>query len=128
MNLETNCGSCKHWMPPSERSDFITVVEYDYDLLSREVQHAASQRTEEDDKLFGVCGKIKLGRNISMDDPTPLAVTMDGSEYKADLYTQAEFGCRLWEAAQDQGEIWGMVVGRGVKTPLELRGSMGLEG
>lgn len=56
---------------------------------AREAQDAA-------DRLFGYCKAIAL-TELTLGDPIPLAVACDGSNYRADLYTQAEFGCAMWE-------------------------------
>lgn len=98
-----NCGTCKHWKPPTERGNYGNVVRFrddeyvgDYDLDYK--------RGDAEDKKFGFCKSIKMGGDLPLDKPTPLAVTMDGSQYMADLFTQAEFGCVLW-AEKDERSV-----------------------
>lgn len=76
------CGSCKHWIPPERRNDFKSIWKDD----------------GETDKKYGICTLIELGDSYQ-DPPTPLplAATKDGSDYRADLFTQPSFGCVLWE-------------------------------
>lgn len=90
-----HCKTCAHWLPNTERADYSTVVHYlrrhgeDYDV--------AYERNEQDDQLFGQCRAINLGEDLDPDQPAPLAVTQDGSNYRAELFTQAEFGCVMWK-------------------------------
>lgn len=96
------CVTCLHWLKPSERTDFRDVVNY-HDPSARETgdYEPARRREDEADKRFGRCQRINLeaGVDLPMEQEPPLALCRDGSEYKADLYTQATFGCVLWEPA-----------------------------
>lgn len=79
---EPTCGTCRHWTPPTERTDFRNIF-----------------RGDDADRLFGICEAINLADSYDPPpDQIPLAVTKDGSDYKADLYTQESFGCVMWEA------------------------------
>jgi hypothetical protein len=77
----SNCGTCKHWTPPSGRTGF------------KQAFDAAS------DVKYGECNKVTLASMYfePVPDPLPLAATMDASECQADLLTQPEFGCVLHE-------------------------------
>lgn len=82
-----NCGACKHWKRRDE--DFAEVVGYGgRDWNAAEVSEA--------DRLYGHCEKIDMGP-VDLEE-LPLATVMDGSQYRADLFTRAEFGCALGEA------------------------------
>lgn len=79
--MSRNCGTCVHWTPPSMRTDYRNVF-----------------RGPVADKQYGVCEAVKLASEYDeAPEPLPLAVTKDGSDYKADLHTLAEFGCVLYE-------------------------------
>lgn len=91
---EMYCGSCRHWRPPEERDDFRQVlrvypIDGDYDRV-RGISDTV-------DRMFGTCGAIQLGDEIREDEAIPFAVTKDGSDYMADLFTRREFGCALHE-------------------------------
>ena len=92
---EMKCETCKFWKRPEYRTAYNNAVRYRYSSLER--WEEASERSDRDDTLFGLCMKIQMGVDLPMDRPTPLATTMDGSGYRADLFTRAEFGCVLWE-------------------------------
>lgn len=87
------CDSCKHWARPETRVGFGNAVSYRGEKYDYDKGYA---RANDDDKLYGICDEIDLGIDLPLDKPAPLAVTQDGSGYKAKLYTQAEFGCALW--------------------------------
>ena len=75
------CGTCRHWIPPTERTDFRNLY-----------------KGNEADRLFGICGLIDLADAYEeAPDPVPLAATKDGSDYRATLHTQEAFGCVLHE-------------------------------
>jgi len=93
------CQSCNFWQPPSQRTGFADVVRvepYEEDRQRRDYGPAVNRQMEID-KMFGLCRHITLKPTLSMDDEPPLAITLDGSEYMADLYTQPTFGCVLFE-------------------------------
>lgn len=89
------CSTCKYWTPPHERTDYGNAVRYRNDEWDDELDDL--MRGGQDDKLFGLCRKVVLGDDLSLDEPAPIAVTRDASNYQADLFTQAEFGCVLHE-------------------------------
>lgn len=95
-SVEKTCGSCKYWLHRKNRDDFKTVVRF----CGPEGWRVKVRKENEIDKLFGRCEKIVMGTDLSMDDEIPLAVTLDSSEYQADLFTQEEFGCILWESKE----------------------------
>ena len=74
------CGTCLNWKPPTKRNDFSSLP---------------------NDLLYGLCMKIEMSESgvEELENP-PLAVTLDGSYYKADLFTRAEFGCVLHETTE----------------------------
>lgn len=97
------CAACRHWTPPTERTDFGTAVtirsaadHYDADASA-----AAHEAQAEADKTFGICKAIDLCE-LAHGEPVPLATTRDASDYIATLYTQAEFGCALWAAQEER--------------------------
>jgi hypothetical protein len=89
------CRTCKHWEKPEDRTGFGNAVSYQDDEWDYDLDDYA--RGGVDDKLFGTCLKIPLGAYLSSDEPAPLAVTLDASSYRSTVFTQAEFGCVLWE-------------------------------
>lgn len=95
--MSTSCGTCVHWHQP--RDDFATAVHYAPDETHR--WEAVEERQEREDVLFGDCRGVPAGFDMDMSDPTPLAVVVDGSHYRATLFTRAEFGCRLWSDKED---------------------------
>lgn len=94
-----HCVTCKHWLPPGQRNDFRTAVRFDDDTWSDEVNDGQGGyvRGDEADKMFGECQQVQMGDALGPGEP-PLAVVRDGSDYLAILYTQADFGCALWES------------------------------
>lgn len=80
-----NCGKCKWWKPPYELVGWSSPVENSY---SEDSPGFAANQT------YGHCELIQMGP-VSHSEPLPKAVVLDGSQYQADLYTQAEFGCVL---------------------------------
>jgi hypothetical protein len=76
MTEEKRCGSCTWW---EQRTDFKTVYNEDVDQKYRRCEIVPMAEPYE-----------------TPPDPLPLAVAMDGSEYRADLYTLADFGCVQW--------------------------------
>lgn len=66
----STCKSCKHW-------------------------------NREEGFKFGECQRIKHDFRADTDEPESCldepAYTIDGSGYMAELRTQADFGCTLWE-------------------------------
>lgn len=87
------CGSCRYWQ--KERDDFRQVVEFRDDRSFEE----RYQADREGDLAYGKCLGVPMGPIEC--EPLPLAVTMDASAYQADLFTQAEFGCVLYEPPED---------------------------
>ena len=79
--MSETCETCKHWTQPSDRTDYRNIYRGD---------HA--------DVQYGICDAITIARrHEEAPDPLPLAVTQDASDYQADLFTQAAFGCVMWE-------------------------------
>lgn len=98
----SSCATCRHWIPPTEREGYGNVVRFDPGRwASTEERTALYAAADEADKLYGRCAAITLQTDLPFGEPVPLAVAMDGSEYKADLYTQAEFFCAMWETRTD---------------------------
>lgn len=96
----STCDGCRHWKPPSERDGYgdAVMVGPPAGQLTPEGFTAARGVQVAADMLFGSCRAITL-RELEMGEPVPLAVTMDASQYQATLYTQATFGCAMWEQA-----------------------------
>lgn len=103
--LQMNCGTCKYWKPPSERTGYGNAVTLEWKAV--EDFDEREELLTEADRQFGFCRKIDMGQDV---DPKnlPMATVRDASDYSATLYTQAEFGCRLWEAAE--GTTWDEVI------------------
>lgn len=93
-----NCGSCTHWTPPSERDDYKSTVNLHGPIEPVEEREARWRESQEADQTYGICDRIPMGP--IEEKPIPLALTMDASEYMAILFTQAEFGCVLFEAKE----------------------------
>lgn len=96
--LEPTCGTCVHWQKPDGwyGSDLRAAGS---DVSDETWDHAASVALN---LLYRPCQRIKMPDNYSekfTPDSAPLAYTMDGSGYRADLLTRAEFGCALWESS-----------------------------
>lgn len=82
-----NCENCTFWKPPSLRTTFEQIFRWDPDKDKRA------------DTKYGMCRRITLASEWDdPPDPLPLAVTKDGSDYKAELYTLPTFGCVEFEA------------------------------
>ena len=103
MSVQPTCATCRHWTPPSERTDYMSAVNIEpageYDDPDRQAKwEQASAAKHEADKLYGPCRAINLeAAHVEHGDPLPLAVARDGSDYMAVVLTQAEFGCVLHE-------------------------------
>ena len=97
-----SCSECIFWTPPSQRTGFADVVRVEPDEADRQRKDygPAVKRQMEIDKMFGLCRRITLKPTLGMDDQPPLAITLDGSEYMADLYTQPAFGCVEFESKE----------------------------
>lgn len=96
--MSERCETCAHWNQRG-RNDYTIVVEprwgdHDSALEEREAEADAA------DMAYGECTRIKHGR-VSLPDPLPLAITMDGSDYHSALYTRGDFGCVLHEASAE---------------------------
>lgn len=91
------CSTCKHWN--SDRTDFRSAVST---WALRDLPPGHKLQMEIDgDRLYGLCQAVQLGpwepeQGQTLAD-APLAIAVDGSEYRADLLTRAEFGCVLHE-------------------------------
>lgn len=96
------CATCVHWKKPGEREDFYSVVEYNYPgQQDKETYARYLAKGEEAGKIYGLCIKNTMHLELGLDDELPLAVTMDGSQYQANLFTQAEFGCVSHEPTKE---------------------------
>jgi hypothetical protein len=86
------CGTCKHW---TENNGWTDPVDASWRDDESDEDHDARQAA--------MTAKYKLCRGIphapDEDDleggELPIALTLDASRYKADLWTRAEFGCVL---------------------------------
>lgn len=92
----STCGTCAHWREPDGWYGSELRAEGADDPL--EWDHAASVALN---RLYRPCQRITMPDWSERLTPetAPIAYTMDGSEYRADLMTRAEFGCGLWESA-----------------------------
>jgi hypothetical protein len=88
------CGMCKYWQRPGHRNDFRDVVRMADDPRPFQERYDEYLQLE---TQYGKCTGIQMPPQRRQGDPLPLAVTMDGSDYKADLYTLPNFGCMLYE-------------------------------
>lgn len=93
-----NCGTCKHWTKPGDRTDFRTAVSASY--INEEMEEKLESLADKADQKFGVCNGIYQGRYEigEAEKPLPIALTIDGSNYFSQLMTQAKFGCVLHES------------------------------
>lgn len=98
--MEQRCGTCKHWVEYNGWRDPVNIhalgPEPDYDAQSKEQERVSG--------LYRQCQAIEANPEVYFTPgealpPLPKAVAIDGSAYMADVFTQAEFGCVLWEAA-----------------------------
>jgi hypothetical protein len=102
------CGTCAHWQRPEVREGWKTAVRIE--TPNRHPSHSPNLKAEQAamerdealtaaaDQLYGICQKVVLSDPydpFAPGDPLPIALTKDASDYTADLYTQAEFGCVL---------------------------------
>jgi hypothetical protein len=93
------CGSCRHWKPPSERTDWRGPIDIEWDGMAD--TYAERQRiADEADKKLGECHGIPMHPTVAQ-LPTPAAAVIDGSDYFAQVYTAAEFFCALWGASTE---------------------------
>lgn len=95
--MSGKCGGCKHWDRDGIRNDWRFSIRLDN--APGETQKQADERSMEAEALFGKCNAIPLLDSYEKIDTIPLAFTQDASDYRADLFTQATFGCVLWESA-----------------------------
>ena len=77
------CETCKHWTDA-------------WGLWVEELYEEAEARGEsfnpdEAPPRWGTCSVVTLGW-----DAEQRAFVQDGSDYRADLHTRADFGCVLW--------------------------------
>lgn len=100
---ETRCGTCKHWQKPRDDwygADLRAEGYDDSDAYDHEATIALN-------RLYRTCQRIEMpdtyGEKFTP-ETAPLAYTMDGSQYRADLLTRAEFGCVLWESCSNSAE------------------------
>lgn len=100
----SNCGSCKHWDENAAKRDWrlrinLTLLPGEEESHRYQADTPLQQRTARAEQQYGRCSKIGLLNEFDeiSEDDLPLAFTKDASEYKADLYTKAEFGCVLYE-------------------------------
>lgn len=103
---ERTCATCKHWTQPTARTGYADALTYTGvatvgETWTPELSDRASSRTKEADLLYGECGAITLCADMSLDEDAPLATVRDASDYVATLFTQAAFGCAMWEPSDD---------------------------
>lgn len=97
--MTATCATCRHWTPPSERVRYPNALTY----YSPGNWQAGLDATQAADLLYGECRAITLCDDLEMGTPPPLATARDGSDYRADVYTQAEFGCAMWQEVESDG-------------------------
>lgn len=99
------CGSCKHWTKHEGYQDPVVVQTMVPNSLFSEDREGWNRAVDAAEKeqtrialLYRVCKGIEENaeRDATSQDPLPLAVSKDGSNYMALVLTQAEFGCVLW--------------------------------
>lgn len=83
--LMITCRTCRHWKRPEDRDGYQNVVQGAWR------GDTTPSPADEADRLFGECTGIEMGP-AELPNP-PLAVVMDGSNFMATLFTQADFGC-----------------------------------
>jgi len=94
------CAGCKHWDTEEIRSDWRFSIRVKN--LPNETRAQAEERARQIEVSFGLCKAITLQNSYETSTDVPVAFTQDGSDYRADLFTQATFGCVLWEKAQGE--------------------------
>lgn len=94
--MANNCGTCNNW-------DKLEPVAWYNAYAMRNVRGETYEELEarmvKTNSLYGVCHGVASLPEDPYDGPPitpPLAVTRDGSDYMATLFTQASFGCVLW--------------------------------
>jgi hypothetical protein len=99
----STCDTCAHWLRPEKRNGFGNAVKFEDDEWNDDLAGGLGGYVKGDtaDRLFGECQGVPFGDALT--GPPPLAAIRDGSDYKADLFTQAKFGCVL-HAALDRYE------------------------
>lgn len=99
----STCATCCHWVKPQTEGWNGTIRlallpgETEDDRYDDDSAYTARQVAAE--QAFRVCQKIDLLDSYDVVETLPLAFTRDGSGYRADLYTRAEFGCLAHEPA-----------------------------
>jgi hypothetical protein len=88
------CATCKHWGPDAKGR---------WHRACRRVLHDAEDAIYWDLKDMDWLSRSEQQERLKQWGPmqSELAVVQDGSGYKATLYTRAEFGCVLHEAAPE---------------------------
>lgn len=100
--IEGRCGTCTHWTEPNlgwgpNHPRAVQRDDESYEDFSRRRE----AKEIENNLRYRRC----LGVPFAPEEPEePLAWTVDDSEYSADLFTAADFGCVLWEANAKKGE------------------------
>jgi hypothetical protein len=102
------CRTCTHWKPPpfddwslsirlTRLPDEAAGDEYHWDSAHNERVRRAEQQ-------YGQCQAIGLldSDEAYEERALPPAFTQDASNYRAALYTRAEFGCTMHEAREDR--------------------------
>jgi hypothetical protein len=106
-----SCATCKHWLS-DQGEQYDWRVRIRLTLLPGESQEDRwehdspyEQRAARVERSYGLCKKIDLLDSYDevSEDELPLAFTKDGSDYKANLYTRAEFGCAAHEPKENDG-------------------------
>jgi hypothetical protein len=96
--MTNTCGSCTHWLPPSERTGFRSAVSpcYGADIPDEERETINKKA----DMRLGECSGVPFlpDAKTVFDTEGPVASIRDASEYQADLFTSEDFFCALWAA------------------------------
>lgn len=102
MTDERKCGTCKHWTEDVGYGDSprllyrvdgntVTNTPSDGDYDAHDARQALITNQ------YRICTGVPFTPAVFEGDELPLALTIDGSEYRADLRTRAEFSCAAWE-------------------------------
>lgn len=89
--MNGTCSSCTHWTQDDEGSS-VTPLPVSYGDGSDYFERVAARNAD-----VGLCNAAVFAPDVELDDPVPLLMVRDGSDYRASLYTRRDFGCLLHE-------------------------------
>lgn len=98
-----------HWKPKGEADDWrvrinLTLRPDEDEATKNKHDSPHQQRVVAAEKQYRRCTKLNLldSWDAIPEEDLPVAFTRDASDYQADVYTKAEFGCVLHETNSEE--------------------------